>query len=98
MWIDIWEEVHYTGVPCDQCEMSTDYEILDCQRVNRIIRLCGCMAAKAANEDAEIPTCAVVENCAGTCAHPHNMTPECHDFCCPLLTPVAATEHNGEAI
>jgi len=40
MWIEIWEEVHYTGIPCDQCVMSEDYEILDCARVNHIIQLC----------------------------------------------------------
>ena len=35
-----------------------------------------------------------VENCGhvaddGTCKHPKNLTPECHDYACPLLSQLA---------
>ncbi len=33
----IYKEVHYTKVPCSECSMTEGYEVVECERVNRIL-------------------------------------------------------------
>ncbi len=43
----IYEEVHDTKIPCPECSMTEEYEVVDCQRVHHV------MTARQHDDDQE---------------------------------------------